>query len=199
MLVLVPLTYFGDADIEAQLATMQAEAMSGGAGTQSGEFVSLEALRAAAESGDPESQYQLAIVLLEKSESRGDFATRDSALQLLQASASSGLRQAQRELAERYMAGIGVVQNFAQAANWYQLAAQQGDAVAMYNLGNMARSGWGMDESVVDSYVWLNLASARGEARADELRTQIMKQMTTDQIHDAQDRARDLDQTIPRL
>lgn len=157
-----------------------------------------EPLRAAAEDGDRDAQYQLGMALREESTASGDFALRDSAFKWLEAAAVNGHPRAQAEMGALYLSGEGVLQDFSEAADWFRQAARQGEAEAMYQLGKMTQSGWGMDDSPVEAYVWLNIASARGEERAARDRDQVMKMLSAEQLKNAQLRARELDQAIPR-
>jgi TPR repeat protein len=157
-----------------------------------------ESLRAAAEEGDRDSQYQLGMALREESAASGDFAVRDAAFEWLEAAASNGQPQAQAAVGALYLSGQGVLQDFSEAARWFRKAARQGEADAMFELGKMTQSGWGMDDDPVEAYVWLNVASARGDSRAAKARDQVMKMLSAQQLKDAQQRARELDQAIPR-
>ena len=58
-------------------------------------------------------------------------------LKRLEAFAERGDLAAQIELANAYRKGIGVTQDYKTAVKWFTLAAEQGDAVAQYNLGIM--------------------------------------------------------------
>jgi TPR repeat protein len=51
----------------------------------------------------------------------------------------------------------------AQAVAWYRKAADQGDAVAQYNLGRMYATGQGVAQDYVLAHMWLNLAASRAE------------------------------------
>jgi len=48
-----------------------------------------------------------------------------------------GLANAQCNLGLRYDNGQGVKQDYTEAARWYRKAAEQGYALAQFNLGNM--------------------------------------------------------------
>ena len=49
--------------------------------------------------------------------------------------ARQGELTAQIELANAYRKGIGVTQDYKTAVKWFTLAAEQGNALAQYNLG----------------------------------------------------------------
>ncbi|EED32342.1 Sel1 domain protein repeat-containing protein [gamma proteobacterium NOR5-3] len=148
--------------------------------------------------GSPLAQYRLAMQFFSQFDHTGDPGDLRKAHNLLQKSANQGHAQAQAELGNSYLAGRGVVQDFPLAADWYQQAAKNGVPQAMYELGKMARSGWGMEQSIVDAYVWLNLASARGDLRARDARSQLISQLSNEELMEAQRRSRELDQTIPQ-
>lgn len=63
------------------------------------------------------------------------------------------------EQAERYHHGLGVVQNFQTAAEWYQQAAEQGDARAQNRLGQYYHSGLGVDRDPEQALIWLEKAA----------------------------------------
>jgi TPR repeat protein len=54
----------------------------------------------------------------------------------------------------------------AQAYNWFVLAAQNGEPVAMVNLGDMHRDGLGTKQDVEKAKVWYKLAARRGNPAA---------------------------------
>ena len=59
---------------------------------------------------------------------------------------------AQYNLGVRYENGLGVIQDYKNAATWYRLAAEQGHANAQYNLGAMYTNGQGvLQDYKVDS------------------------------------------------
>ncbi|WP_307189129.1 tetratricopeptide repeat protein [Massilia putida] len=50
--------------------------------------------------------------------------------------------------------------------HWYRLAAEQGHALAQYNLGGMYNSGRGVARDTVRSYMWMLLAADAGDPPA---------------------------------
>ncbi len=50
----------------------------------------------------------------------------------------------QLQLGNMYMTGIGVRRDYQQAAKYYNLAAQSGHILAIYNLAQMHATGTGM-------------------------------------------------------
>jgi len=89
-----------------------------------------------------------------------------------------------------YSHGMGVTQDYAEAAKWYRKAADQGHASAQYYLGLMYYQGEGVSKNRVLAYMWVNLAAAAltGKAHEDalEFRNTIAKEMTPQQIVEAQ-------------
>ena len=60
----------------------------------------------------------------------------------------------------------GVPQDYAEAVKWYRLAAEQGDAVAQYNLGVMYDNGQGVPQDYAEAVKWYRLAAEQGYAHA---------------------------------
>ena len=85
-----------------------------------------------------------------------------------------------------YIDGRGVPQDHAEAAKWYRLAADQGVAVAQYNLGVRYAVGTGVPQDDVMAYMWWNLAAAQGNAVAKGNKERVEKKMTRQQIAEGQ-------------
>ena len=94
-------------------------------------------------------------------------------------------------LASAYANGQGVPQNYAEAAKWARLAADQGSAIAQYYLGLAYGNGQGVSQDFVQSYMWFDVSAARGYQDAVQGRDAAAKQMTVAQIEEAQKLARD--------
>ena len=73
----------------------------------------------------------------------------------------------------------------------YRLAADQGYAMAQYNLGVMYGNGRGVVQNYVTAHMWGNIARANGNDIADELLDDLEQLMSKDQIARAQQRASD--------
>jgi TPR repeat protein len=65
-----------------------------------------------------------------------------------------------------YMTGQGVDKNYKKAYEWYEKAAEQGDAMAQNNLGIMHENGQGVDQSDSDAMRWYGKAAAQGVEEA---------------------------------
>ena len=85
---------------------------------------------------------------------------------LLETAARRGLAEAQYELAVAYDRGLGVTQNHAIAAGWYQRAAEQGLTEAQYNLATLYDEGLGTPRDFERAREWYMRAADAGEARA---------------------------------
>jgi TPR repeat protein len=61
-----------------------------------------------------------------------------------------------------YSNGYGVAQNYAEALKWYRLAAEQGEAIAQYNLGYMYEYGRGVAKDYTQAMRWYRQAADQG-------------------------------------
>ncbi len=123
---------------------------------------------------------------------RGDYET---ALREFQPLAEQGDAGAQYNLGLLYRQGLGVPQDDAEAVKWYRKAAEQGDATAQSRLGIMYGKGEGVPQDYVQAHMWFNLAASQlppGEDRDSAVgnRDDVARQMTPDQIAEAQRLAR---------
>jgi hypothetical protein len=65
-----------------------------------------------------------------------------------------------------YDNGQGVPQDYKEAVKWYRLAADQGDAMAQFNLGLMYSGGPGVPQDYKEAAKWYRLAADQGNAIA---------------------------------
>jgi TPR repeat protein len=65
-----------------------------------------------------------------------------------------------------YGRGLGVEQDFKEAFKWYQKAADQGDAIAQHNLGQMYHQGQGVEQDFKEAVKWYQKAADQGYAKA---------------------------------
>jgi len=79
--------------------------------------------------------------------------------------AEIGSPVAQVELANRYVGGIGTLQNYTTAAEWYEKAAEQGDPTAQNGLGKLYYAGLGLTRDVPMALHWLSQAARVGTAQ----------------------------------
>ena len=74
---------------------------------------------------------------------------------------------------------------------WFQLAADQGNAHAQFNLGVIYASGRSVPQDYVLGHMWFNLAAAQGDAEAAKNCDTAARMMTANQIAEAQEMARE--------
>ena len=109
----------------------------------------------------------------------------------LQPLAEQGDADAQFYLGGLYVNGSGVLQDYKEAMKWWKLSAQQRHAQAQNGLGWMYARGRGVPQDYVRAHMWLNLAASNGAEYAPRNRDNIAKEMTSAQIVEAQDLARE--------
>ncbi len=81
-------------------------------------------------------------------------------------------------------------QDYAEAFEWIQLAAEQGHAAAQYNLAVMYTRGRGVPQNNVQAHMWFSLAASRfppgeGHDKAVQARDMLAAIMTPAQIVEA--------------
>ncbi len=84
----------------------------------------------------------------------------------LRAAAAKGDPAAEYEIALRYTEGRGVVQNLAEAAGWFELAAKQGLAPAQFRLGGFYEKGFGVKKDLEAARTLYSAAADAGNAKA---------------------------------
>ena len=117
------------------------------------------------------------------------YNARNYALALKEISplARAGNADAQHLLGLMYYTGNSVPQDQKHAVTWFRRAAEQGHAEAQHALGLMYRYHQaGMPQDMVLAYMLWNLAAAGGNRNAVDQRAAISRQMTQDQIEEAQ-------------
>ncbi len=80
--------------------------------------------------------------------------------------------------------------DYATALMEFRVLAEQGDAIAQYNLGLMYANGRGVPRDYVQAHLWANLAAAQGNELARKARDIVAKKMTPAQLAEAQRLAR---------
>lgn len=97
---------------------------------------------------------------------------------------------AQFELGRAYADGAGTLEDMAEAARWYKMAADQGSARAQRDLAILYNKGLGVPQDYVQAYVWFDLAAVRfGTGRrydqAMEMRNMMAAFLTPEQLSEA--------------
>ena len=95
--------------------------------------------------------------------------------------------QSQYLLGSMYADGEnGLPEDHAEAVRWYLRSAEQGFALAQFNLWLMYAAGDGVPDDDVLAYMWFNLSAAQGTPGAQSNKDIIEQQMTSEQIAEAQ-------------
>ena len=81
--------------------------------------------------------------------------------------------------------------NISEAISEWMAAAEAEDGRAMLALGRAYRQGLGVLQDYVEAHKWFNLAAARGDADALAEREALAEKMTSQQLAEAQKRARE--------
>jgi TonB family protein len=175
----------GNAMSQFQLANAYLE----GRGVQQNYVEAAKWYRKAAEQGHIKSQSILADLYYL---GRGVNLDRAEAVKWGRKVAEQGDVGAQRILGETYLLGRDVPQDYAEAMKWYRKAAEQGDATAQFGLGSMYADGKGDTQDYIKAHMWLTLSAARLMGKvsptfkiASDLRGSIVKNMTPQQIEEA--------------
>lgn len=135
--------------------------------------------------GDREAEYLLAVAFQQGLGVRADLPT---AIHWFRRAADHGHGRAEVVLGALNESGEGIPKNLAQAYYWYERAARRGIADAQFDLAQLLREGNGTGRDPVNALKWYLLAS-RGRPRvkaADVESAELMRQLTSDQIAEAQ-------------
>jgi len=149
-----------------------------------------------AEAGDAIAQYNLGVMYRKGQGVEQDFK---EAVKWYQKAADQGYAPAQHNLGVMYENGQGVEQDCEEAVRWYQKSADQGYATGQSNLGVMYENGEGVPEDNVTAYAWHNIAAANGDADAKKVKAIIVKEMTPDQIAEAEELIKEMVKKNPKL
>ena len=159
-----------------------------GMGVEKDEEKAVDWFFKAAEQGNANAQYNLGVCYHNGQGVEKDYAR---AVKSYRKAAEQGNADAQSNLGICYADGTGVDKDDAEAMKWFFKAAEQGEAVAQYNLGVRYRNGEGVDANDVEAYAWFNLASKKHK-NAGEIRDKLEKEMSPQQVADAQKRTKEL-------
>ena len=159
----------------------------------------LAELRARAEGGDADAQYQLALQF-----QIGLALPRDdteAAAWLLRAAEQDHV-EAQLLLGLQYRAGRGVPQDDFEAAAWVRMAVDGGHPDALFFLATMYRDGRGVLRDRVQACMWQMLAALRSNDRNREATANIARhycsKLTRAEAGEAQRLAREWDEAHPQ-
>jgi TPR repeat protein len=144
--------------------------------------------RPLAEDGDAQAQLHLGLLY-----ANGNGVSQDytKARQWYKKAAVQGYAMAQANLGNLYADGKGVPKDEIKGAEWIRKAAEQRDPNGQVSLGDMYRDGRGVPQDYIQALMWYNLGAANGAKLGAALRDALAKQMTPDQIAEAQKLAQD--------
>lgn len=149
----------------------------------------------AAEQGDTDAQHRLAIGYYF---GEGVLEDKKEAVKLFRKAAEQGHKASQYCLGFAYDNGIGVLEDDRESTKWYRKAAEQGEALAQHNLAIAYSYGRGVPEDYIVAYAWVNLAGANG-MDVKSTREIFKRELTSDQIADAQKLSREMLAANPKL
>lgn len=108
------------------------------------------------------------------------------AVQWFKKAAEAGHAPSAYNLGFRYLKGEGVRQNAETGARWITRAAQTGLVPAQHTLGLLYANGDGVRRDFVVAYFWFSLSAKQKNQIALKDRETIVKQMTPQQIREAE-------------
>jgi len=121
-------------------------------------------VRAKAEKGDAQSQFELgAVFFFGNLGSAKDYV---EAVKWFRKAAEQSLALAQFNLGNCCRIGQGVAKDDVEAVKWYRKAAQQSHAQAQSNLGLCYANGQGVDKDEAEAVKWYRNAAEGGEVNA---------------------------------
>ena len=95
---------------------------------------------------------------------QGNYAR---SMTLLESPAQAGDPRAQDYLGRLYEDGLGAIDKDAETAvDWYTRSAEQGDALAQYNLAVMYYEGRGVAQDMEASFAWFKRSAEQGDSDA---------------------------------
>lgn len=199
----LPAAEQGDADAQVQLARMYEK----GRGVEKNLTEAVKWYSRNAEQGNVGSCIHLAHMY---EEGRGVDQDYVEAARWYREAAERGDAYAQFRLGKMYQNGQGLDQNYGDAARWYREAADQFYAAAQFRLGVCYETGQGVPKDYVLAHAYFNSAAAANydelfgnpyfrsetEGIAAQKRDCIAEKMTPDQISQAQQLAREIQERL---
>lgn len=141
-----------------------------------------QCLEAMASEGDPQSQFNLAVLY---HLGQGVEKNKAKTIYWLTRAAENNHPNAQFGVGAAYEAGFGVDKDLSTAAQWYRKAAEQGHPAAQTNLGVMYGNGEGVEQNSIEALKWFRLAASNGSSKARKNAELISERMSKDEIMEA--------------
>jgi TPR repeat protein len=143
-------------------------------------------MRRAAEQGLAEAQFDLGMTYV-----TGEGVPRNpvEGAAWYRKAADQALPEAEAELGTCYLEGTGVPKNIPEGMRLIRKAAEEGFGPAQSSLGLCYLKGNGVTKDYVQAYMWLDLASAQGDERADDAHIYLASAerfLTPEQVAEAQ-------------
>ena len=112
-----------------------------------------------------------------------------TAMEMYRKAADLGVAEAYSHIGFMYLEGNGVPKSNEEGIKWYVEAADRGNEAAQTMLGVFYTTGNRMPPDLIEAYKWCNIRAANGDASAKSSRATLERQMTREQIAEAQRRA----------
>jgi TPR repeat protein len=146
--------------------------------------LALKEITPLAKAGNPDAEQLLGLMYYM---GRGLQRDYKEAFAWSQKAALQGKADAEYLIGAMYYQGNAVPLDQKQAVYWFRKAAEQGQAEAQYALGLLYRYHVaGVPQDVVIAYMLWNLAAATGHTNAISQRASVAKQMSQEQVEEAQ-------------
>lgn len=173
----------GDADAQSNLGVM----FENGRGVAKDQAEAVKWYRKAANLGNTKAQINLGLMY---ANGRGIVKDEAEAVKWYRKAADQGDADAQINLGWMYANGRGVAKDAAESARWYRRAAEQNLAIAQSHLGDMYAKGQGVIKDPVQAHAWFKVAEGNGNDSTRSTRSEIEKEMTSEQLAEATKLAR---------
>jgi TPR repeat protein len=154
-----------------------------GLGVQADQAEALRWYRLGAQRGDEDAQFSLATIL-------NGSKQHKEAFHWWVIIAQRGNITAQSVLGDMYENGQGVLQDHKEAVRWYRMAAISGASEPQNALGRLYAMGQGVVQDFVLGHMWFNISAANGNKHGGKNRDILARQMTPQQLEQAQKMAR---------
>ena len=153
-----------------------------------------------AKQGYPMAQHKVGLAF-----TYGEGVVRDDieAVKWFRRAADQGDAFGEIGLGRSYENGFGVPQNDKEAFKWYFKGAQQGETPGQFFVAEYYRTGTGIQNDPVEAYKWYSLVASKSDEdgwakKAVAALDQLRLQLTSEQIHDAEQRVRTFVASQPR-
>lgn len=140
--------------------------------------------------GDPQAQYDLG-------RTHWLNAQYQQAFPLIKAAADKGHVEATYQVGLAYLSGLGTLQNYRSALEYFTKSAELGHMEAEYRLGLLYRDGLATPPNKEIAYIWLNIAAARGHEDALLFRDKLAAVMSSQELHRAQEASAQTNAKLP--